>query len=45
MGSIEVVEAGDKATLKLNLPPGHYVLYCNLEGHYLGNMYATLEVR
>jgi uncharacterized cupredoxin-like copper-binding protein len=44
LGSIEVVEAGNKANLKLNLPPGHYVLYCNLEGHYLGSMYATLEV-
>ncbi|MEP7203616.1 MAG: cupredoxin domain-containing protein [Ilumatobacteraceae bacterium] len=45
MGSIEVVEAGDKATLTLDLPPGHYVLYCNLEGHYLGEMYANLDVR
>lgn len=44
INSIEIVEAGDSAKLRLNLPPGHYVLYCNLEGHYLGHMYATLDV-
>ena len=45
IGSIEIIEAGDVANLELNLPPGHYVLYCNLEGHYLGQMHATLDVR
>ena len=44
ISSIEIVEAGDSANLRVNLPPGHYVLYCNLEGHYLGKMYATLDV-
>jgi uncharacterized cupredoxin-like copper-binding protein len=44
IGSIEIIEAGDIANLKLNLPPGHYVLYCNLEGHYLGSMHATIDV-
>ena len=44
MGSVEILEAGDKKNLTLNLPPGHYVLYCNLEGHYLGSMHATLDV-
>ena len=42
--SIEILEAGDKKNLELDLPPGHYVLYCNLEGHYLGRMHATLDV-
>ncbi len=44
MGSVEILEAGDKKNLTLTLPPGHYVLYCNLEGHYLGSMHATLDV-
>jgi uncharacterized cupredoxin-like copper-binding protein len=44
IGSVEILEAGDTTNLKLNLRPGHYVLYCNLEGHYLGNMYETLDV-
>ena len=42
--SIEILEAGDRKNLQLDLPPGHYVLYCNLEGHYLGKMHATLDV-
>jgi uncharacterized cupredoxin-like copper-binding protein len=44
MGSVEILEAGDTKNLALDLKPGHYVLYCNLEGHYLGSMHATLDV-
>ena len=44
MGSVEILEAGDTKNLTLDLQPGHYVLYCNLEGHYLGSMHATLDV-
>ena len=44
IGSVEVLEAGDRVHFKIKLVPGHYVLYCNLEGHYLGKMYATLDV-
>jgi uncharacterized cupredoxin-like copper-binding protein len=39
------LDIDDRQTLDLRLTPGHYVLYCNLEGHYLGGMYATLTVR
>ena len=42
--SVEILEAGDRRNFTVKLPPGHYVLYCNLEGHYLGKMYATLVV-
>jgi uncharacterized cupredoxin-like copper-binding protein len=35
----------DHKTLVLDLAAGHYVLYCNLEGHYLGGMHAALTVR
>ncbi len=31
--------------LTVHLKPGHYVLYCNLEGHYLGGMHVSLTVR
>lgn len=44
IGSVEVIPAGDTADLRLDLPSGHYVVYCNLEGHYLGRMYADLDV-
>jgi uncharacterized cupredoxin-like copper-binding protein len=39
------LDIDDRQTLDLRLTPGHYVLYCNLEGHYLGGMYATLTAR
>jgi uncharacterized cupredoxin-like copper-binding protein len=41
----EGLDIDDRKTLVLDLAPGHYVLYCNLEGHYLGGMYAALTVR
>jgi uncharacterized cupredoxin-like copper-binding protein len=39
------LDIDDRQTLDVRLTPGHYVLYCNLEGHYLGGMYATLTAR
>jgi uncharacterized cupredoxin-like copper-binding protein len=39
------LDIDDRQTLVLRLAPGHYVLYCNLEGHYLGGMHASLTVR
>jgi uncharacterized cupredoxin-like copper-binding protein len=40
----EGLDIDDRQSLVLDLTPGHYVLYCNLEGHYLGGMYAALTV-
>lgn len=31
--------------LTLKLEPGQYDVFCNLEGHYRGGMYAVVEVR
>jgi len=42
---VEGLDIDDRQTLDLRLAPGHYVLYCNLQGHYLGGMYAALTVR
>ena len=44
LGEAEGLDIDDRQTLVLALGPGHYVLYCNLEGHYLGGMYAALTV-
>jgi uncharacterized cupredoxin-like copper-binding protein len=41
----EGLDIDDRQTMVLGLTPGHYVLYCNLEGHYLGGMHAALTVR
>lgn len=43
--SIEQVDLHHSADLTLELKPGHYVLWCNLEGHYLGGMHVSLDVR
>jgi uncharacterized cupredoxin-like copper-binding protein len=44
MGEIEETPPGETGTLPLILPPGQYVFFCNLEGHYLGGMHAALQV-
>jgi uncharacterized cupredoxin-like copper-binding protein len=43
--SLDAVRLGQTRELTAKLPPGHYVLFCNLSGHYRGGMYATLEVK
>jgi uncharacterized cupredoxin-like copper-binding protein len=43
-GEIDELDIGDHGTLQLHLPPGRYVLFCNLEGHYLGGMHALVQV-
>jgi hypothetical protein len=40
----EGLDIDDRETMVLDLAAGHYVMYCNLEGHYLGGMYAALTV-
>jgi uncharacterized cupredoxin-like copper-binding protein len=39
------LDIDDRQTLVLDLAAGNYVMYCNLEGHYLGGMHAELTVR
>jgi uncharacterized cupredoxin-like copper-binding protein len=45
LDEIPGLDIDDRQTLTLRLAPGKYVMYCNLEGHYLGGMHATLTVR
>ena len=44
VGEISEVNIWTSRTLDLHLSPGRYVFFCNLEGHYLGGMHATLVV-
>ena len=44
LGEIEEVRDGAYEELTLDLAPGRYVLFCNLEGHYLSGMHASIEV-
>ena len=41
---VEDVVPGTDKTLTANLAPGHYVLICNLPGHYKAGMHADIEV-
>jgi uncharacterized cupredoxin-like copper-binding protein len=45
LDDVNSLDIDDRETLVLDLTPGHYVLYCNFEGHYLGGMYEALTVR
>jgi uncharacterized cupredoxin-like copper-binding protein len=44
VGEISQVDFGTTESATLSLPPGHYVFFCNLEGHYLGGMHTALVV-
>jgi uncharacterized cupredoxin-like copper-binding protein len=41
---ISDLPAGSVRSVALDLAPGRYVFFCNLEGHYLGGMHGTVEV-
>ncbi len=44
-GSVESAALGTTHHLTLDLAPGTYVVYCNLEGHYLSGMHVQITVR
>ena len=44
LDELEEIEAKERGILSLSLSPGSYVLFCNLEGHYLAGMHASLKV-
>ncbi len=39
------LRAGASKTVALSLPPGHYVLLCNLPAHYKSGQYAAFTVK
>lgn len=44
-GSIDPQEPGGTELLHVRLKPGRYVLFCNMEGHYMAGMHTVLVVR
>jgi uncharacterized cupredoxin-like copper-binding protein len=44
VGEISQVDYGSTETVQVTLPPGRYVFFCNLDGHYLGGMHTALVV-
>ena len=45
VGEISDLKAGASGSKTFDLTPGHYVLICNLPGHYAAGMRADLTVR
>lgn len=45
VGSLDGGGPHTTRTLRVHLPPGRYVLFCNMAGHYLGGMHTQLFVR
>ena len=43
--TVETLLIGDRSDLTVTLPPGRYLLFCNLEGHYLSKMHREIDVR
>ena len=41
---VEDITSGSTATLTVDLEPGHYVILCNLTGHYAKGMAADFTV-
>jgi uncharacterized cupredoxin-like copper-binding protein len=45
LGEAEDVNPGSSKAVTLLLKPGHYVLICNLAGHYQAGMHAAFTIR
>jgi len=44
-GSLEPGAPGSRRTLSVDLAPGHYIFFCNMEGHYMAGMHQEVVVR
>jgi uncharacterized cupredoxin-like copper-binding protein len=44
VGALEPGRPGQTRHLHVTLKPGHYVLICNMSGHYLGGMRTPVDV-
>ncbi|MDX6636647.1 MAG: hypothetical protein QOJ01_158 [Solirubrobacterales bacterium] len=45
VGVLEPGNPGARRNLVVNLKPGHYVLFCNMYGHYRAGMHTDLVVQ
>ncbi len=41
---LRVIRVGTERDLTLRMKPGHYVMFCNFEGHYQGGMRVGFDV-
>jgi uncharacterized cupredoxin-like copper-binding protein len=45
LGEASGIAPGEKGEVEVDLETGHYILLCNLPGHYQQGMYADLDVQ
>ncbi len=45
VGALEPDDAGTVRSLRVKLAKGRYVLFCNMEGHYMAGMETVVTVR
>jgi uncharacterized cupredoxin-like copper-binding protein len=45
LGEVSELDPGKSGALRLELKPGHYLLYCNIPGHYMAGMWTILTVK
>jgi uncharacterized cupredoxin-like copper-binding protein len=45
LGEVSELDPGKSGNLTLELKPGTYLLFCNVPGHYMAGMWATLKVK
>lgn len=44
LGEVSKLKPGQSGTLKVDLTPGDYMVFCNYKGHYTAGMWAPLTV-
>lgn len=44
LGEVSELDPGKSGALTVTLEPGHYVLFCNIPGHFNGGMWTTFTV-
>jgi uncharacterized cupredoxin-like copper-binding protein len=45
LGEVSELDPGKTGALRLELKPGHYLLFCNIPGHYMAGMWTLLTVK
>lgn len=44
LGEVSELDAGKGGSLKVELKPGKYILFCNIPGHFISGMWTVLTV-
>jgi uncharacterized cupredoxin-like copper-binding protein len=45
LGEVSELDPGKTGALRLDLKPGHYLLYCDIPGHYMAGMWTLFTVK